>query len=354
MRRTGSAVTLRWVPAKTDVQGDEAKYQQYVNLDNGARVFGLQARFSAEDNTGNTPDLVNVEAFGLGGEPYERIGVDVRKYGKYRFSYQRQRSDYLYEDILVRPEEASVEGSTGGDFHRFDIERTRDEATLALDLSERSALTFDFQQYEKTGDSTTVVDVEREEFEMEQPIDERFRDVGLAFEHRWERVTVAVSERWQRHENEVSWLLPGFSLGSEPLAPTELDFFLLRQPYDSDVREHGVNVLARPTDRLELAIGVRDIDVELDIDVDESSQGVEFTGAPFQRELTGAGAIERDTLLVDVGVGYTLNDRWQLGAKLRRYATEQAGDVFFRRRFNGNPLGRRPRRPRALSHHGAD
>ncbi len=314
---------------ETDVQGDEAKYKQYVNLDDGARVFGLQARFSPEERTGNTPDLVNLEAYGIGGEPFERMAAEVRKYDKYRFSYQRQQSDYFYEDILIRPKDASVESSTGGDFHQFDFERTREQATLALDLSKRSSLTLDFHRYDKEGDSTTVVDVEREEFEMEQPVDERFREATVGFEYAWDRVTVVVSESWQHHENDMRWLLPGFSLGSEPAEPTELDFFLLRQPYDSDAREHALNVLARPTDKLELAVAVRDIDLELDINVDESSQGLDFTGAPFARAEGGAGAIDRDTALVDVSAGYTLTKRWRLDAKLRRYATAQDGDLFF-------------------------
>lgn len=314
---------------EVDVQGDTRKYDQYVNLDDGARLFGLSVRYTPENNQGQTPDLVDVSLSGLGGDPYESIAVAVKKYGAYRFRYNRHRSDYFYEDILVRPQDASIEGSTGGDFHHYDFERTRDNASLEFNLSDRAQVSFDFDRYEKTGESTTTVDVEREEFEVDQPIDETMRSSTLGFQYTWDKVTLIVSERRQRHDNDFSWFLPGFSLGTEATEPTELDFFFLDQPYQQDVQEHAVSVHVRPSDKLKLNVDVRDIDLDMDIDVVERSQGLDFVGAPFTRNLQGAGDVDRATTLVNVGADYALTDRVQIGANVRRYSIDQDGSMAF-------------------------
>lgn len=314
---------------EVDVQGDENKYDQYLNLDSGARLFGFNTRITPTEPNGSVPDLIDLQIRGLGGEPYESALISVKKYGAYRFRYRRHKSDYFYEDLLIRPEDASSEGSTGGDFHHFDFERVRDAANLDIELSARTTLNIDFNRYEKTGDSTTTVDVEREEFEIEQPIDEVWRDYRIGLQHSWERATVTIGERWQRHENELSWFLPGFSSGSDPTEPTELDFFFLDQPYDSDLREHSLGISLQPSDKLALALEVRDIDLDLDIDATESSQGIDFLNTPFTREVRGGGGIDRDTTLVEATGSYTVTERLQLGASLRNYDLDQDAIIAF-------------------------
>ena len=314
---------------EVDVQGDKTKYDQYINLDDGARLVGFSARYAPRQSEGKTPDLMDVRMVGLGGEPYESIDVTVRKYSAYRFRYSRRKSEYFYEDLLIRPEDASVEGSTGGDFHHFDFERTRDTLSLGVDLTSQAKLTFDFDRYEKVGNSTTTLDVEREEFELEQPIDEDLRSSSLGFQYDWERVTLTIREQWQSHENDVSAFLPGFSSGSDVTAPTELNNFFLDQPYSSDVREHAVGLHARPTDKLQVRLDVRQIDLDLDLDASERSQGLDFVGRPFDLDLQGVGKVERDTKLVDSEATYALTDRWQIGASIRYYELEQDGAVAF-------------------------
>ena len=314
---------------EVDVQGDKNKYDQHINLSDGARLAGFSARYAPRQSEGNTPDLLDLRIVGLGGEPYESIDVTARKYSTYRFRYSRRKSEYFYEDLLVRPEDASVEGSTGGDFHQFDFERTRDTLSLGLDLTSQAKLTFDFDRYEKSGDSTTTIDVEREEFELDQPINEELRSSTLGFQYDWERVTLTVREQWQRHENDYSAFLPGFSAGSDPTEPTELNNFFLNQPYSSDVREHAVGLQIRPTDKLQTRLDFRQIDLDLDLDAAEGAQGIDFLGNPFDRDLQGVGEVERSTQLVDAEAIYALTERWQVGASIRYYELDQDGSVVF-------------------------
>lgn len=314
---------------EVDIQGDKTKYDQYINLSDGARLAGFNARYAPRQSEGNTPDLLGINMVGLGGEPYESIDVTVRKYSAYRFRYSRRKSEYFYEDLLIRPEDASVEGSTGGDFHTFDFERTRDTASLGLDLTRQAKLTFDFDRYEKSGDSTTTIDVSREEFELDQPINEELRSSSLGFQYDWDRVTLTLREQWQRHENDFSAFLPGFSAGSDTSEPTELNNFFLNQPYSSDVREHAAGLHARPTDRLQTRLDFRQIDLDLDLDANERAQGIDFLGNVLDENLQGIGEVERSTRLVDAETIYALTDRWQVGASIRYYELDQDGSVVF-------------------------
>jgi len=314
---------------EVDIQGDKTKYDQYINLSDGARLVDFNARYAPKQSDGNTPDLLDVRVVGLGGEPYESIDITVRKYSAYNFRYSRRKSDYFYEDLLVRPEDASVEGSTGGDFHHFDFERTRDTVNLGIDLTTQAKLTLDFDRYEKIGDSTTTLDVEREEFELDQPINEELRSSSLGFQYDWERVTLTLREQWQRHENDYSAFLPGFSAGSDPTEPTELNNFFLNQPYSSDVREHALGLHARPTDKLQTQLDFRQIDLDLDLDAAERAQGIDYLGNVLDSDLQGIGEVERSTQLVDAQATYALTDRWQVGASIRYYELDQDGSVAF-------------------------
>ena len=237
---------------EVDVSGDEGKYKQHVNLDDGARLFDLGMVFQPDrdaDAPAGMPDRVELNASGLGGDPYESVRLRVQRYGTYRITYDHRSSDYFYEDLLLAPEEASVEQSTGGDFHHFDFERKRDTLALDLDLSSRATLNLGFARYDKRGDSTTVLDVEREEFELDKPIDESLDRYEIGFTYDWDHVTLTLGQTWQEYDNDSSVFLPGFSPGSEPSAPTSLDLFFLDQPYGFTSSDQHVSVQVRPSSR---------------------------------------------------------------------------------------------------------
>jgi predicted porin len=312
-----------------DVDGDEAKYHQHVNLDDGVRL--LEARFSYRPSATDAPgpDLVLFEARGLGGDPYENIKIEVREYSRYRLQYRRHVSDYFYEDLLIDPDLASIEGSTGGDFHHFDFERTRDLFALDLELHSVATLHFDYQRYERHGDSTTVYDIEREEFELEQPINDTLDVYGLGLELQFDRWTVIWNERLRQFETNTGVFLAGASEGSDPDEPTALDFFVLDQPYKYDTHEHELRVLARPIPALEIRFDAQFTDLELDLDVHETTLGTDYTGAPISVDASGSGEAERDTHLLELAASYVLNDRFSLTASLGRRRLDQTADLLF-------------------------
>lgn len=317
---------------EVDVSGDEGKYKQHVNLDDGARLFDLGIVFQPDrqaDGPAGMPDRVELNASGLGGDPYESVRLRVQRYGSYRLTYDHRSSDYFYEDLLLAPEEASVEQSTGGDFHHFDFERKRDTLGLDLDLGSRARLNLGFARYEKRGDSTTVLDVEREEFELDKPIDESLDRYDLGFTYDWDHVSITLGQTWQDYDNASQIFLPGFSPGSEPDAPTSLDLFFLDQPYGFTSSDQHLSVRVRPSSRWILALDALAGDLDLDMTATERAQGIDYLGRPFDREDSGVADVDRDTLLLDASVAYLVNDRLQLNAGVRRYDLEQDGAVLF-------------------------
>ena len=310
------------------ISGEKRKYRQYVNLDSGVRLTSLAVVVKPE-NKMRLPDLLELRLAGLGGDPFERAGLTVRKFGKYQLKFDRHKSDYFYEDLLLRPQDASVEHSSGGDFHHFDLERVRDRGSIKWMVSDRTTLSLDFNGYTKRGDNTTTLDIEREEFELDQPVDESLAQYRATLQHNWEHISLIVSERWHEYQNHSAVFLPGFSVGLEPAAPTELDYFFLDQPYGYDGLEHSLKLHGALLENLKFSVNAIDFGIDLDLDARERSQGLDFVGTPFVRDISGSGRVVRDTLLLDSAVDYAFSDRVEVGVRVNRRRLSQQGVVMF-------------------------
>lgn len=319
------SVTVGW--RDVAVSGSQAKYDEDINLPSGPRLVGAQLEFRAQDDDEGWPDLVSFDVANIGGEPYENLRLEVREYGAYHFRAERRRSAYFYDDILVLPEDASISGSTGGDFHRYDFERTRDKLSLDVDLTEQTRLMLGLERFDKRGSSTTTLDIQRDEFEFDKPIDESMQVWRVGLRHDWDAVSLTLEERVSDYRNETELFLPGFSEGGNTADPTTLDFFFLNQPYDYKSYEHTARIRLTPSSRLQLAVAAVVGNLDLDVDSSERSQGTDFLGAPFVTDVSGNGAIERDTALIDGDVTFTVNDRLQLLAGIRHQRLDQSGGL---------------------------
>jgi len=309
-----------------DVDGTETKYREDVNLDDGGRVFGVQLSYVAP--TGEAPvDRVELDAANLGGDPFESMHLGVRKYGAYDLRLDRRRSEYFYDDTILPAAVASVSGSTGGDFHTFDFERIRSTAALDVDLSPATRVSLGLENQTRTGDSTTTLTVERDEFDLEKPLDESLNTVTVGVRHSWERVTLIVDEHVRDFENTSELLLPGASAGRNPADTAELQFFRFDQSYDFASRSHALRVLATPAERVDLEAGWRLEDLELDLQGDEQISGTSAAGAPFATARSGPGKVDRDVEIADVELGFALTERVRLVGAARRSTLEQRGDL---------------------------
>jgi hypothetical protein len=318
-----------------DIGGADRKYREDINLEDGPYLAHLRFDLSPPEELSDFADRITLDVNDFGGEPFETIGMRVHKFGAYDFTFERRESEYFYEDLILTPEMANPERSTGGDFHHFDFERVRDSAKLDVTLSDASKIWFGFDRYSKTGESTTTLDIERDEFELEKPVDESFYEYAVGYQYSWEKITIALEEKVRSYDNVVEIFLPGFSEGENTGAdPTTVDFFFLNQPYDLDSNEHVARLVAKPTDRLRIRASASLQDLELDVEASERSQGTDFTGAPFTTDLTGAGDIERDVSLYDVDVFYLATERVGLTASLYTHELDQDGQMEFGASFN--------------------
>jgi hypothetical protein len=311
-----------------DVDGASAKYREDVNLDDGARLFGLSLRLDPASAAGAV-DRLELSAGNLGGDPFETLRFEVGKLNRFSFTYERLESEYFYDDLIVPPPLASIAGSTGGDFHTFDFERIRDRARLSVEVSPRSTLRLGFDGHRKKGESTTTLDLQRDEFELDRPLDETLNDYRAGFEHRWDTVTLWLEERVRDYENLVEIFLPGASPGENTEDPASLSFFFLDQPYDFTSLEHTARVVYRPNERWDVRAAATLGRLGLDVDADQDAAGTTFAGAPFTLEATGDGAIDRDTELFDLDWTYRVSDRWALTGGARRHRLDQEGDFRF-------------------------
>lgn len=295
-----------------DVNGTATKYREDVNQSDGPRLMDFDFELTPEGAARAFADRIVLDVNDFGDDPFETLRLAVDKFGSYRFSYDRWESEYFYQDIILPHDLADVRTSTGGDFHHFDFERVRDRAQLDVTLNPRAQLNFGFDRFTKTGESTTTLDVSRDEFELEKPVDEELFQYQAGFQYAWDKVTLVLDERYSEYENAYESFLPGFSLG-EGLPPsnlTELDFFFLDQPYEYESWDHTLRVIARPTsDWIIRASGTLQT-LELDLDATERSQGLTFSGTPFTTDLTGSGQIDRDADLFDLDLTYIVNDRF--------------------------------------------
>jgi hypothetical protein len=308
-----------------ELAGTEQKYREDVNLDDGLRVFDV--RFDYRPDVGDSPvDDVTFSATSLGGDPYESIHLGVRKFGAYNLKLDRRRSDYFYEDTILPAVLASVSGSTGGDFHHFNFERVRDAASLELDLSPATRLSIGLERQTRIGESTTSLDIQRDEFELERPLDETLERIRLGVAHDWHRITLVFEEEFSDFENTSELFLPGASPGLNTTTnPAELQYFFLDQSYDYDGRSHLLRVIADPSDRIDVALLWRREAIDLDMQAAERALGTTFSGTPFSTDLSGPADVERDIETVGVDFGISVGRRARIIAGTRSSTMDQVG-----------------------------
>lgn len=327
---TSGGLMLGW--RSVDVDGDREKYRQHLNLRDGPWLPELEVDWQAdaERPAGDwAPDRLSLRLADFGDEPYQHARFELERQGRYRLRYDRAESEYFYDDLLVRPEQASVEGSTGGDYRRFDFERVRDRVSLGVDLTARTELAVGYERQRKRGDGTAPIDVSREEFVLARPIDETLDVVEGSLTHARDTFSVTLTERYRRFDFDSAMFLPEFSEGLDPDGPTTLETFLLDQPYTLEGFEHELAARYRPTPRLTLSGNVVLADVDVSLRAREAASGTDFSGAPLDVLLRGSGEVDQERRLADVGVTFAVSERVELFGRVRGVTLEQSAELDF-------------------------
>jgi hypothetical protein len=313
-----------------DTSGREAKYQEDYNLQDGPRLFGLNFHFTPAPELRAFADRIDLNMTNFGGDPFESMHLGVQKFGAFNFRYDRTKSTYFYADQLIPPELLDVRVDTGGDYHTFDFDRVRDTAKLDIDINDRAKANFGFERFTKSGTSSTTLDLQRDEFDLEKPIDESLNAYYGGIQYAWDKVTVVLQEDVRDYNNSVELFLPGQSEGAAaPPGNGELDYYFLNQPYDYNSQQHTVRILAHPNARFSIKLSGSMQNLDLNLSATEQQKGLTNSRVPFTASASGDGAISRDTDLYNLDLSYMLNDRFTLigGAYSRKL--DQSGDLFF-------------------------
>ncbi len=309
-----------------DTDGAEGKYRQHFGLEEGVRLFGL--RFNLKPKS-DFLDRLELDLDHLGGDPYESMHFAARKYGAYRFQLDRRKSNYSYEDLILPVEQTVPELSAAGDFHTWDVDRVHDRALFEARLNDRTVLDVTFDRYTRHGESTTVYDLQRDEFEMDRPIDESLDEFGVALQFDLGKVTLVLDERIRDFENASHVFLPGRSLGEDPEDASIVDFYFLDQPTDLESNQHTLRLQGRPSKRMSISASASFQELDLETFADERGAGTDFRGQPFETETSGPGRIERDAELFNVDFSFLVTNRLALVAGVRSYSLDQDGSSSF-------------------------
>ena len=306
----------------TSGPGADYKYKEDINLRQGARLSNFNLSFQPENGLKSLFDHLEVRVLNLGGDPYETISVGLRKYGRYEMRYDRRKSAYFYHD-LTRTESGAL-----FDFHTFDFDRVHDSGTAKVQLAKAIHLFFDFNRYAKKGLSTTTLDVNRVEFEFEQPVREDSREVAAGIDVRFGGGSLVFEERFLDYNNENSYFLPGYADGGPDAEyPSALNFLFMNQPYDLSGNRHSLRFTARPVGRLLLSGSGQIFNLDQDLTYSESAAGLNYLNRKFTYDHSGEGRFERDILLTELDVHYLLLRNFSLIGAFRFHNFDQTGTL---------------------------
>jgi len=301
------------------VSGSENKYREDIDLEDGPVLFDLDLRLTSEALNGIADEIV-VDLNNLGSQPFETMKFGVRKFGTYKFSYDRRASNYFYNDVVTGEQGVPVTHARS-----LDTRRVRDVARLDLFLTDDATLSFGFDTYRRTGDSTGTPRLRRDVFVFDGPVDESLQTFSGSFTYSWDKVTLILEERIKEFDNAVQYFAPGALEG-----PSEtVDFLFYDTPYSYDGNEHVVRVLARPNDRWDIRFSGEFHDLDLHTDLAERWAGTDRDGIPVERDASGNGTVQRDLQLLDLDVTYLLSDRLGLVGGIRRFELDQNGSSEF-------------------------
>jgi len=308
-----------------DVSGAEGKYRQHVNLDSGPRLFELSFEYQPVGTFGKAVDWMSFDMRNFGGDPFQNLRFDLRKFGTYNFQYRHSKSVFFHEDILFPGEYEDQRLHLEGDFTTFDVDRVRDSARFDVTLSKAARLNIGFNSFTRKGDSTSKLRVARIVTPVARPIDERSSDFNVGLEYRWQKAAFIFQERIRSFDNATEMFLPG---ASDRDPDTTVLTFFRSQPYDLRSFQHTFRLNLTPDPRWLIRASASIETMDLDAKISESFSSIS-DGEISMGAADGGGTIARDTSWIDIDASYLVNERLSFVFGLWRDDLDQKGDYTF-------------------------
>ncbi|MEE9162287.1 MAG: hypothetical protein V3U35_04880 [Candidatus Neomarinimicrobiota bacterium] len=301
------------------------KYDQHVNLQSGPRLFNLDLSLTPSSALRRFSDRIEVTARNLGGDPFQTLRVSMTKYGAYDLRVERRTSAYFYRDLLLHRDSSNVAVRNAGDLHTFDFQRVHDSGALKLWFGNRLRLRLGYDRRTRTGTATSTMDLERDEFELDSPVEDVGSDLHIALELPLKKLTMVVEERLRSYESRGFRELPAPSTGADTDNLSRLDAYRLDLPVESSSQRHLVRLVLRPGRRL-LVTGAASLEnLALDYEFDEQGSGTALRGDTLSVTGSGAGSRLRDVASLSLEGSYYLLEKIALVGALRRHTFDQSG-----------------------------
>jgi len=300
-----------------DINGTMSKYKEDINLEKGARLFNFNLHYAPEGKLKSFFDRLDLNVYNFGGDPFETFALDVEKYGKYQFRFDRRKSAFYYNDMLK-----------AGDYHTFDFDRIDDSGRLKVWLGSKAHAYVDFNRYTKKGKSTTTYDIGRVEFEFDKPVDEKSSDFTFGVDFSSKYFSIAAEDRIQDYKNANSLFLPGYADGGEFAGyPSALYYFTLSQPYDMKGSIYSARFSAAPMKNLQIRGSFQVTSQDTKISYSEEAAGVDYLGDSFMYSHDGQGQFTRNIHVYDLDLTYILTDRLAFVGAARYNDFKQDGSL---------------------------
>jgi opacity protein-like surface antigen len=305
-----------------DTSGADFKYQEDINLDTGLRLFDFSFHYIPSTKFKNLFDRIDLDIYNFGGEPFETLGLTIQKSGKYKFKYDHKKSTYFYHDLY----EAS--GGTLYDPLTFNFERITDSILFKMSFGKYVDFHLNFDRYTKKGESNPTLDVNRIEFELDEPVKEESNELALGLDVHLQRYSFLFEEKIHKYENTNSLFLPGYADGGPGARyPSSLSYFTLNQPYTFWKYTHTLKLMARPLDNLLINAAGQIGDQDMDLSYSEDSDGIDYTGVPFTESFSGQGTFNRKITMGDFDLTYLMWNKIALVGAVRYHKFEQDGTL---------------------------
>jgi hypothetical protein len=303
-----------------DTSGTLERYKQDINLDDGLRLFNFNLQIKPNETFKNLFDRIDINMYNFGGDPYETFQLAIQKSGKYRFQYDRRKSNYFYAD------QHEIDGGQLYNPFTFDFDRTMDSMFFKVQAHKNVDLYVNFDRYSKKGDSTMSMDINRIEFEFDKPIEEDYKQFAIGIDVHVKNFTLGFEERVMDYTNTNSLFLPGMADGGAGARyPSELNFFTLDQPYDLKTYTHTFKATGHLFDRLLINGFAQLSNQDMNLSYAEEADGIDYLGKFFMYGHGGTGEFDRNINLFDIDVTYLMFDRMAIVAAFRFNDFEQEG-----------------------------
>jgi len=309
-----------------DVNGNIDKYYEDLNIRKGPRLLTLNIDILPSEKYKKYFDLFNLYASTIGGDPFESYGFTLKKHGFFNFRYGHRKATYFYKDTILPHDLAYYIITNGGDFHTFSFERNFDNLYFDVRFLERAKFFVSFDRQQKVGESTTTIDISRDEFEFDRPLEELKTEYRGGIQVNLDKVDFYLEGSYRDFENNSRLFLPGYSEGENP-SYTELFSFELMAPYEFTMPMITAKVNARPTKRIKATAAYIFSDLDMELDYNEKALGVSSNGSPLEYENIGKADINRKINLFDFDLSFQAHDKVYLIGGFRYNKLDQEGEL---------------------------